>query len=125
MCLPSPFRMAATSGDTSQPQSTGDNMTAYYYSINSVLSEAATKIEDEDISRFYQKLMGSYELDDESSWLAPDDGSDDPQAVPNIEKINRAAITLPLLEVGAQIRDQDISEFYQDFLEKTGLVETE
>jgi len=120
MVLPSPFSLMANSGNTTEPDGTSDNMTAYYLSATSALLEAADKFQDEDLSRFYQKLIGSYALDDASSWLAPDDGSDDPEAVPDIEKIQRAALTLPLLEAGNQIRDPGIAEFYQDFLKKAG-----
>jgi len=123
--LPSPFPMAATSGNTSQPATLSDNLTASYQSISSVLTEAADQFQDEDLARFYSKLIDSYELDEGSSWLAPDDGSDDPEVVPNIEKITRLAITLPLLEVRAQIQDEDIAAFYQDFLEKAGWIEVE
>ena len=117
--------MAATSGNASQPDTLSDNLTTSYQSISSVLAEAADQFQDEDLARFYGKLIDSYELDEGSSWLAPDDGSDDPEVVPNIEKITRLAITLPLLEVRAQIQDEEIAAFYQDFLEKTGFIEVE
>ena len=125
ICLPSPFPMAATSGNTSQSDTLSDNITASYQSISTVLTEAANQFQDEDLARFYGKLIDSYELDEGSSWLAPDDGSDDPGVVPNIERITRLAITLPLLEVRAQIQDEDIAAFYQDFLEKAGWIEVE
>jgi len=116
--------MAATSGDASQPETLlSDNITDSYQSISSVLTEAANQFQDEDLARFYGKLIDSYELDEASSWLAPGDGSDDPGIVPDIEKITRMAITLPLLEVRAQIQDEDIAAFYQDFLEKAGWIE--
>jgi len=117
--------MAATSGDAGQPDTLSDNMTASYQNISSVLTEAANQFQDEDLARFYDKLIDSYELDEGSSWLAPNDGSDDPEVVPNIEKITRLAITLPLLEVRAQIQDEDIAAFYQSFLEKAGWIEVE
>uniref|UniRef100_A0A6H1Z683 Uncharacterized protein n=1 Tax=viral metagenome TaxID=1070528 RepID=A0A6H1Z683_9ZZZZ len=124
ICLSSPFPMAATSGDASQPETLlSDNITDSYQSISSVLTEAANQFQDEDLARFYGKLIDSYELDEASSWLAPGDGSDDPGIVPDIEKITRMAITLPLLEVRAQIQDEDIAAFYQDFLEKAGWIE--
>lgn len=125
ICLPAPFPMAATSGNASQPETLSDNITDSYQSISSVLTEAASKFQDEDLAIFYGKLIDSYDLDEGSSWLAPDDGSDDPGVVPDIEKITRMAITLPLLEVRAQIQDEDIAAFYQDFLEKTGFIEVE
>ena len=125
ICLPSPFPMATTSGNTSQPDTLSDNLTDSYHTISTVLTEAANQFQDEDLARFYGKLIDSYELDDGSSWLAPDDGSDDPGVVPNIDRITRLAIALPLLEVRAQIQDEEIAAFYQDFLEKAGWIEVE
>ena len=115
--------MVATSENTSQSEGLTGNLTVYYQGVTSALTEAASKIEDEDLAQFYQKLVDGYELGEASSWLAPDDGSDDPEAVPDIEKISRHAITLPLLEVSDNIQDEDIAEFYQDFLEKAGWLE--
>ena len=125
VALASPFPMAATSGNASQSETLSGNLTGYYQSVSSALTEAADKIEDEDLAQFYQKLVDGYELGEGSSWLAPDDGSDDPEAVPDIEKISRHAILLPLLEVADQIQDEDIAEFYQDFLEKVGWIESD
>ena len=125
MGLASPFPMSATSSNASQPENLSGNLTVYYQEVTSALMEAADKIEDEDLAQFYRKLVDGYELDQGSSWLAPDDGSDDPEAVPDIEKISRHAITLPLLEMTDKIQDEEIAEFYEDFLEKAGWVESD
>jgi len=125
MGLSSPFPMAATSGNTSQPDSLSGNLTAYYDMVTSPLTEAAEKFQDEDLARYYQKLIGRYQLDQSSSWLAPEDGSEDPEAVPDMERINREAISLPLLEVRDDIKDKEIAAFYQDFLEKAGWIDAD
>jgi len=116
----SPFPMSATSGNSSQVEGLTGNLLAYYDMVTSPLTGVADSITDDDLAQYYQKLVDGYELDQESTWLAPDDGSEDPEAVPDIEKISRHAITLPLLEVADRIQDEDIADFYQDFLEKAG-----
>ena len=115
--------MTAMSEEATTPEGFSDNMTSAYQSIIQVLDAAADEFQDEDLQQYYHKLINSYELDEASSWLAPDDGSDDPQVIPDIERINRMAITLPLLEVRNNIQDEDIARFYDDFLIKSGWLE--
>ncbi|HEY90218.1 MAG TPA: hypothetical protein G4O07_00115 [Dehalococcoidia bacterium] len=119
--ISSPSPMAAE--EAIAPEGFSDNMTIAYQNITQVLNAATDKFQDEDLAQYYGKLIDSYELDEASSWLAPDDDSDDPEVIPDIERINRLAITLPLLEVRNNIQDEDIARFYDDFLTKAGWLE--
>jgi len=117
--FPSPM----TADEAVAPEGFSDNMTSAFQSITQVLNAAVDEFQDEDLAQYYVKLINSYELDEASSWLAPDDGSDDPEVIPDIERINRMAITLPLLEVRNNIQDEDIAKFYDDFLIRAGWIE--
>jgi len=122
--LSSPFVTTAQSDESTAPEGFSDNMTSAFQSITQVLTAVAEQFQDEDLAQYYGKLVDSYDLDKASSWLAPDDGSDDPEVIPNIERINRFAITMPLLEVRNNIQDDDIARFYDDFLIKSGWIES-
>jgi hypothetical protein len=79
--------------------------------IIDVLAQARTKITDEDTRDYYDRLVEGYQLTDSQG---------NPVEVPDIEKIQYTALTLPLEEAGKQIRDPEIKGFYYKFLADSG-----
>jgi hypothetical protein len=79
--------------------------------IIDVLGQARNKITDEDTLAYYDKLVTGYQLTDSQG---------NPVAVPDIEKIQYTALTLPLEEAGKQIRDPEIKDFYYKFMANSG-----
>ena len=110
----SPLPMRAEPDDTGTSLTAGDDATSASQTIAAVLDGAGSGITDADTAAYYQKLVDSYRLDETAA---------DAETLPNIDNITRQAITLPLLEAGKTIRDREIAEFYQDFLESTGLTD--
>ncbi len=96
-----------------------DNQTDYEVII-SVLEQAGQNIQDDEIARYYWKLLQEYELESPSLVIEEDEPSGPAVVIPDIEKINRAAIALPLQEAGRNIQDKEIAEFYYRFLNGAG-----
>jgi hypothetical protein len=87
------------------------------------LNAVAVEIQDQDISEFYDKLISQYELQEASANVTQVASSNLQEVLPDIKRIQYTAISLPLLEAGKRIQDEDIAEFYSKFLKDTGLVE--
>ena len=97
-----------------------ESVKAYYQALNSSLQEAGDEIQDEDLKQFYWKLKQEYGLDKLASEIAQDEYPDPTEVLPDIENINRTAITLPLEEAGKNIKSEDIARFYYRFLRDAG-----
>ena len=80
-------------------------------SILDPLKRVGVEIDDRDIAEYYQLLIDQYDLVDDIEI------GDDPDLLPDINKIVRMAASLPLQEAGKNIQDEDIARFYHDFLE--------
>ena len=97
-----------------------DNVTVrnstYILALNDNLKAASEQIKDPGTRAFYDKLVASYGLDEASGDVADD-------WLPDIDRIQRNAVSLPLQEAGKTIRDKDIASFYSRFLKESGLVE--
>ena len=107
----------ANSPDTMEPVS--DN-TTFRENIYLLLKEAGSEIQDEDMGQFYQNLIEAYELDEEPSGT-PEDGDPSPADIlPDINKISRIAIFLPLQETGKNIQDKELAQFYYKLLADAG-----
>jgi hypothetical protein len=119
------FALSLTSPDKIQ----SDNVTApevqdiiaggYSANISSLLEEAGNEITDEDIAEYYQQLCDGYGLDEQPSATA----HQEPPAVTDIvpvENINRTALSSILEGAGSDIGDNEIAEFYYQFLDKAG-----
>ena len=88
--------------------------------ISSMLQEASSKIQDEDIKKYYNTLIGEYGLEEPPSDATQEEYTNPEDILPDIERIQRAALTLPLREAGKHIRDKEIAEFYYKFLKDSG-----
>ena len=85
--------------------------------LTAAFEQVRSEIRDADIRGFYDKLIAVYNLDEEASQAGPES----PAPLPDIAKIQHAALTLPLQEAGKEIKDQEIRDFYYRFLKEAGL----
>ena len=113
--------ITAQTGDTTLAEPLDDAAMTYHEIVTSLLQEAGDEIQDSDIARFYQELLGEYALDQPSSWMTEAEGSSLAEILPDINKIYRTALALPLQEAGKNIQDKEIADFYYRFLEAAGL----
>jgi hypothetical protein len=82
--------------------------------LTDALNRVRSEIHDPEILAYYDKLVTSYHLED-----TPASG------IPDIEAVQRSAMTMPLVEAGKTIKDPDLKDFYQQFLERSGFLTVE
>jgi hypothetical protein len=122
---PSLVSVAGQPDNSSPPDDSGltevlpDITKAYQEAIVSSL-RAAGEGTDEEIAQFSQQLIQGYGLEELPSEAAETEEIDLADLLPDIERINYTALTLPLQEAGKNIRDEEIAEFYYTFLKKSG-----
>ncbi len=104
------FNSTAQAEDTQTVMAASENETTTQDIID-MLAQARSGITDEDTLVYYDKLVAGYQLTDSQG---------NPVEVPDIDKIQYTALTLPLEEAGKQIRDPEIREFYYQFLADSG-----
>jgi len=88
--------------------------------ITSMLNEARGKIRGQETRKYYDNLVAAYDLDEPSSGAGQAEYPDEQETLPDIEKIQNAALTLPLQEAGKRIKDKEIADFYYKFLKDAG-----
>ncbi len=91
----------------------------YKQALRSPLDSAVSEVKDPELAQFSKKLLQSYELNN------TDAGTNTEQAslanlVPDIKKINKVALNLPLQEAGKKLKDPELSEFYKSFISNIG-----
>jgi len=84
------------------------------------LDKAGESIRDKEILEYYLLLIDNYQLEELSSENSSSEQYSPAGIVPDIYQINRAAASLPLIEAGKNIEDEDIAGFYSRFLKSTG-----
>lgn len=89
-------------------------------SLASPMYAVGEEIQDNDTGQLYRKLLHEYELDEPYYKIARAEHSSLVDVLPDIKKINKAAITLPLQEAGKNIHDEEIAQFYYKLLESAG-----
>ncbi len=82
------------------------------------LQDARSEFEDEGLARFYDTLVAAYQLDDDEPIAVSDNLT---VILPDASRINYQAMTLPLIEAGKTIRDDDLRTFYYGYLARAGL----
>ncbi len=107
--------------DNSQtpPMSTTDIAKVYKQALISPLNKAISEIKDPDLASFSQKLVQSYDL--EKSTANTSDQSNLSDLLPDVAKIEKNAIDMPLKEAGKQLKDKDLSDFYNRFITTCGV----
>ncbi|MGA9047738.1 MAG: hypothetical protein WB588_01970 [Dehalococcoidia bacterium] len=116
LALPSVLR-----ADNSQPVTmpTAEIAKVYRQALVSPLNKATSEIKDPDLASFSQKLVQSYELDKTTANTS--DQSNLSDLLPDMAKIEKNAINLPLKEAGKQLKDKDLSDFYNRFITSCGV----
>jgi hypothetical protein len=89
--------------------------------IRDTLEQAGENIEDEDTRRYYDLLTAEYNLT-EGSYVSIGEDPDNVVLLPDIDNIARKALTLPLVEAGANIHDEEISRYYYELLRDSGWI---
>lgn len=92
----------------------GVSNSTHIIALNDKLRSAGEQITDTATRVFYDRLIDGYGMDEASSNVTDD-------WLPDIDRIQRHALTLPLQEAGKRIQDKDIAAFYARFLVDTGL----
>ena len=110
----------AQSEESSLAKTLPDTAASYHEALISPLQKAGEEIKDREIAQYYQKLQQEYELDKPSSEITPTEHSSLTEMLPDIKKINHAALTLPLQEAGKNIQDKEIAQFYYKLLKNAG-----
>lgn len=98
--------------------SSSDFTRIYKNALIAPLKQATVEATDPQLARFSQKLILSYDL--ERTGENANQQSNLSDLLPDLKKINKAAINMPLKEAGKQIQDKDISEFYTRFIDSCG-----
>jgi hypothetical protein len=89
--------------------------------IRQMLQDVRGQITTEDTRRYFDKLMACYDLKDTT--LTPEQITDESSVLavlPDMQKIHNAAVTLPLIEAGNQIKDPEIARYYYELLSGAG-----
>lgn len=89
---------------------------AYRQALLSPLNKASSEIKDVGIAKFFQKIIASYELNEAPANSPGNEPASLADLVPDLRKIVKAALNSQLVEAGKQLKDKELSEFYNDFL---------
>jgi hypothetical protein len=93
----------------------------YRQSLTAPLNKAVGGVKDPEIASFSQKLIQAYELENTASGSNGDDASGLSNLLPDVAKIHRTAMDMPLKEAGKQIKDKELADFYQSFISSIGV----
>lgn len=89
--------------------------------VQQMLQDAKAQIQTKETADYYDKLVAGYDIQDttlnQSQIL---DASSVLSAIPDIQKISNNAATMPLIEAGKNINDEDIAKFYYKLLQDSG-----
>ncbi|MGA2368903.1 MAG: hypothetical protein ABSF74_10095 [Dehalococcoidia bacterium] len=110
-----------TKADNSQPSTipTSEIAKVYRQALISPLNKATSEIKDPELASFSQKLVQSYDL--EKTTANSSDQSNLSDLLPDVAKIEKNAINMPLKEAGKQLKDKDLSDFYNRFITSCGV----
>jgi hypothetical protein len=116
LALPS---MTKADNNQSSTMPTADIAKVYKQALVSPLNKAISEIKDPDLASFSQKLVQSYDL--ENTTANTSDQSSLSNLLPDVAKIEKNAIDMPLKEAGKQLQDKDLSDFYNRFITSCGV----
>ncbi|MBN1376229.1 MAG: hypothetical protein JXA01_08750 [Dehalococcoidia bacterium] len=117
MLLALPAILNADSDDGNR--SIADFTKIYKNALLSPLTQAVDEVSDPQIAKFSQKLIQSYELEETTTGISEQSNLSD--LLPDLKKINKAAMETPLKEAGKQIQDKELSDFYKRFIKNCGV----
>jgi uncharacterized ferritin-like protein (DUF455 family) len=116
LALPSMLR---ADNNQSATMPTSEIAKAYKQALISPLNKATSEIKDPELASFTQKLVQSYEL--EKTTANTGDQSSLADLLPDVAKIEKNAINMPLKEAGKQLKDKELSDFYNRFITTCGV----
>ncbi|GEM_PF-531496 len=93
----------------------------YKQALIDPLNKASSEVKDPELASFSQKLITAYDLQSSKVNDSNADKSALADLLPDLGKINKAALNMPLTEAGKQLKDQELSDFYSRFLNKCGV----
>lgn len=93
----------------------------YRQALTEPLTRAVGEVKDPEIAGFSQKLIQSYGLENPSAQGNVDDASGLANLLPDVAKIHRTAMDMPLIEAGKVLKDSELSDFYQSFISSIGV----
>ena len=113
---------AISKANSSQADSpTAEFTEIYRQALTAPLTRAVSGVKDPQIAAFSQKLVHAYGLENTASQSDVDDASGLANLLPDVAKIHRTAMDMPLIEAGKQIKDKELSDFYQSFISSIGV----
>ncbi|MCX6006892.1 MAG: hypothetical protein NTZ34_06485 [Chloroflexi bacterium] len=111
---------AIINADANQDGMSAVDFTKFYKNaLISPLTKATSEVTDPQLAQFSQKLVTAYELD--KTGANTNEQSNLSNLVPDITKINKVALDMPLKEAGKQIQDKELSDFYNRFITECGV----
>lgn len=117
LALPSILR--ADSSVNHDSMNVTELVSVYRQALIDPFNKAASEVRDPQIAAFTKKLVDIYELNKTGSNV--DDKSGLSDLLPDIAKIHKSALNMPLKEAGRQIEDNELSEFYNRFITNCGV----
>ncbi|MDD5311835.1 MAG: hypothetical protein PHO26_02215 [Dehalococcoidia bacterium] len=110
----------AKSQNSGQPLTINSIADIYREALLSPFNKASGELKDGNLSGFYNKFVAAMELD------KPTNAGEGEQfslanLLPDLVKIQRNALTKPLLEAGTGIQDPELKTFYYNFLQRCGV----
>jgi hypothetical protein len=117
--LAGPAISRANSNQADSPQA--EFAEIYRQALTAPLAKAVSGVKDPQIAAFSQKLVQAYGLEDTASQSNVDDASGLANLLPDVAKIHRTAMDMPLIEAGKQMKDKELSDFYQSFISSIGV----
>jgi len=111
---------AVLNADANQSVMSASDFTKIYKNaLITPLTKATSEATDPQIAQFSQKLVSAYELD--KTGANTNEQSNLSDLVPDIAKINKVGLDMPLKEAGKQIKDPEIAAFYNHFITECGV----
>lgn len=101
------------------PISANEVVKTYQNALLGPLNKATSEVKDPEIAGFSQKLVRSYEL--EKIGAGDTSKTEISDLVPDIAKIQKTALNTTLKEAGKQLKDKDLSDFYNRFITNCGV----
>ena len=117
--LAGPTVLKANNNQTGLPSA--EIADVYRQALSAPLNKAVGEVKDPEIAGFSQKLIQAYDLEKTASNSNVDDASGLANLLPDVAKIHRTAMDMPLIEAGKQIKDKELAEFYQSFISRCGV----
>jgi len=114
---------ASARSQADEQQTSVTNVASIYKNaLISPFSRASSEIKDPKMQSFFNELVTSMELDKPAA-VSDSQPASLANVVPDISKIEKKAMTAPLVAAGKGIQDKEIADFYQGFIKQCGFTQ--